>query len=78
MFQRRELGLSAIEAAALGKPVICFEKTGGLEEIVKGADNITVPYMNIIEMAKNIIDFHNDRDKLTRLGKSASEYSTKL
>ena len=73
--KEESFGLSAIEAAALGKPVFCFEKTGGLEEIVKGADNITVKYMNIIEMAKNIIDFHNDRDELTGLGKSASEYS---
>lgn len=76
--KEESFGLSAIEAAALRKPMICFEKTGGLEEIVKEANNITVPYMNIMEMAKNIIDIHNDRDKLRRLGKNASEYSKKF
>lgn len=76
--KEESFGLSAIESAALGKPLICFEKTGGLEEIVKEANNITVPYLNIIEMAKNIIDLYNDRDKLARLGKNASEYSGKF
>ena len=76
--KEESFGLSAIEAAALGKPLVCFEKTGGLEEIVIEANNIAVPYMNIIEMAKNIIELHNDRVKLARLGKKASDYSTKF
>jgi glycosyltransferase involved in cell wall biosynthesis len=76
--REESFGLSAIEAAALGKPIICFEKTGGLDEIVTGAKNITIPYLNIIDMANTIIDLYKDRGKLIRLGESASEYSEKF
>ena len=76
--KEESFGISAIEAAAMGKPLICFEKTGGLEEIVIQADNITVPYMNIIVMAKKIIELYFDRDKLAYLGMKASKYAKKF
>jgi glycosyltransferase involved in cell wall biosynthesis len=76
--REESFGLSAIEAAALGKPLICFENTGGLEEIVREAENLTVPYLNIVEMARTIIDLYNNRDKLTKLGNKASDYSVKF
>jgi len=76
--KEESFGISAIEAAVMGKPLICFEKTGGLEEIVNQAGNITVPYMNIIVMARKIIELYFDRDKLANLGMKASKYAKKF
>lgn len=72
--KEESFGLSAIEAAALSKPLICFEKTGGLEEIVRQSDNIIIPYLNIIEMANSVIEIYNDKDKQIELGIKASNY----
>lgn len=76
--KEESFGLSAIEAAALQKPLVCFEKTGGLEEIVKGAENITVPYLDIVEMAKKIFELYSDPKVIKDLGLKASYYATQF
>lgn len=71
--KEESFGLSAIEAAALHKPLLCYKNTGGIEEIVEQANNITVPYLNIIEMAKKIIEIYSNKAKILALGNLAFE-----
>lgn len=75
--KEESFGLSAIEAASLHKPLVCFKNTGGIEEIVDQADNLTVPYLNSIEMAKKIIEIYNDSTKILELGNLAFETANK-
>ncbi len=71
--KEESFGLSAAEAAVLQKPVICFEKTGGLEELVHEFNNITVPYLDVIAMAEKIIELAGDASQRHSLGRMASE-----
>jgi glycosyltransferase involved in cell wall biosynthesis len=71
--KEESFGLSAVEAAAFHKPLVCFKGTGGIEEIVEQAGNQPVPYLNMIEMAKQIIDIYMDTKKRMRLGDLAFE-----
>jgi L-malate glycosyltransferase len=80
--KEESFGLSAVEAAALHKPLICYKNTGGIEEIVVQANNITVPYLNLVEMAKKIIEINNDSNMRKELGilafESAVRYDIKI
>ena len=61
--------LVAMESAALSKPIICFEKAGGIPELLEGTDGgYCVPYADIEEMAKRIILLYNDRALLNKMG----------
>ncbi len=61
--------LVAMESAALSKPIICFEKAGGIPELLEGTDGgYCVPYGDIEEMAKRIILLYNDRALLNKMG----------
>jgi len=73
--KEESFGLSALEAGALGKPMICFEKTGGLEEVVREAGNITVPYLDLIALANRIIDFSRDPDLARQMGAKAADFA---
>jgi L-malate glycosyltransferase len=75
--KEESFGLSAIEAAALHKPLMCFKNAGGIEEIIKQAGNSVVPYLNLIEMAKKIIKISSDNNKIRELGNLAFETAKK-
>jgi len=49
--------LVAIEAAALGVPVICFADAGGTPDIVAAASGAVVPYLDLEAMADAIARF---------------------
>lgn len=75
--KEESFGMSAIEAGSLNKPLICFKNTGGIEEIVDRAENITIDYMDIYQMAQSIINLYKNREKINELGNKAERFSEK-
>lgn len=62
--------LIMLEASLLGKPVIGFEKSGGVAEFCEKGTGFTVPYLDSSEMSKKIFEILGDRDLL-------ADFSTK-
>ena len=63
--------LVVLECAALGKPVICFEKSGGSPEFVEDDCGFVVPYLDIRAMAARVVELVDNgvlRDRLGRRG----------
>lgn len=73
--KEESFGLSVIEAAALNKPVMCFKNTGGVEEIVAGSGNVTVDYMDLYQMALELIALYKNRNLMNDLGDKAYAYA---
>lgn len=51
-----------LEALLHQLPIICFEKSGGTEDIINKGGGMSVPYMDIAEMSKQIIRFKRGVD----------------
>jgi len=51
--------LVCIEAAALGKPVVCFEQSGGTPEWISKGAGVTVAYGDVEAMARAILKLRN-------------------
>lgn len=68
--------LVCIEVALLGKPIICFENSGGIPEFVEDDAGAVVQFENTDEMAEKIIQFYNDRELLNLAGTNAREKAT--
>lgn len=65
--------LVCIEVAQLEKPIICFSNASGTEEIlVKGGGRI-VPYLDVEEMSKAIIDYYDHPKKKHQDGKKSKK-----
>jgi glycosyltransferase involved in cell wall biosynthesis len=72
--------LVCLEAAALEKPIVCFEGGGGTPEFVEADCGFVVPYLDIIGMADRVIsllDSPDCRDNLGASWKSSSGRSNK-
>jgi glycosyltransferase involved in cell wall biosynthesis len=65
--------LVCLEAAALGKPILCFDKGGGMPEFVADDAGYIVPYLDIAAMAEKIIALAGQPEVKNRLGRRASE-----
>ena len=48
--------LVILEAAALGKPVICFADAGGAPEFVENDSGFVVPYLDVAAMAARLLE----------------------
>lgn len=68
------LGLVCIENMALGNPVICFEKCGGMEEVADKGAAIKVPYLNLEKMADEIIKLKENNDKYKNLSSKSINF----
>jgi glycosyltransferase involved in cell wall biosynthesis len=67
-------GLVALEAAALCKPVLCFENAGGILEFFGNDTNvITVPYLDVVKMAQEILELMDDENKRVNMGKELAK-----
>ncbi len=74
MVSREEsFGLASIEAAALGKPVVCFEGASAVPEFVEQDAGYIVPYLDLDAMAENIIRLARQPELKKRLGDRAAE-----
>ncbi|MBW4693768.1 MAG: glycosyltransferase [Lyngbya sp. HA4199-MV5] len=63
--------LVCLEAASLGKPIICFDASGGMKEFVEDDCGFVVPYLNIEVMAEKILELSGSPALRDRLGQQA-------
>jgi len=61
----------ALEAAALKKPIICFENSGGIPELIEHQGGTVVPYLDIKSFADQIIKWASDRNSASTIGEAA-------
>ncbi|MBS1603554.1 MAG: glycosyltransferase [Bacteroidetes bacterium] len=53
-----------LEAGLLGKPVICFEGSGGSQEYVGFGTGNAIPYMDFNALKTAVFDYYNNPDQL--------------
>jgi glycosyltransferase involved in cell wall biosynthesis len=70
--------LVCLEAAALGKPVLCFADSGGMPEFVEYDAGFVVPYLDLDDMTKKLVSLADDPARSRYLGKQAAEKVRKL
>jgi glycosyltransferase involved in cell wall biosynthesis len=63
--------LVCLEAAALGKPIVCFAGAGGIPEFVEDDCGLVAPYLDIIEMADRIVSLLDAPDRRRNIGEAA-------
>lgn len=64
--------LVCLEAAALEKPVICFERSGGMPEFVADDAGWILPYENTEAVAALVLQLENQREGLKGRGKAGA------
>lgn len=64
--------LVCLDSATLGKPILCFEKSGGMPEFVEDDAGFIVPYLDIEAMCSRIIQLYEDDTLRQRLGARAA------
>jgi glycosyltransferase involved in cell wall biosynthesis len=65
--------LVVLDAASLGKPVVCFAEAGGAPELVQEDAGLVVPYLDVEAMAAAATAIVEDADLRARLGRRARE-----
>jgi glycosyltransferase involved in cell wall biosynthesis len=65
--------LVCLEAALLAKPIVCFDKAGGMKEFVEEDAGFVVPYLDIEVFASKVVDLLNSPELRGRLGGRAQE-----
>lgn len=65
--------LVSIEVAHLGKPIICFDKASGITEIIEKGGGFVIPYLDVTAMAKKIIWYYSNPDKVITDGEKAKQ-----
>lgn len=63
--------LVALEAASLGKPIICFKDSGGIPDFVGNDAGIVVDYLDIEKFASAIIELKNNASLKKNMGEAA-------
>lgn len=63
--------LACIQAAALGKPLVCFADTGGMPEFVEQDCGIVVPYLRPDLMAEAVLKLCQNTDLYKECGANA-------
>jgi glycosyltransferase involved in cell wall biosynthesis len=66
--------LVCLEAAWLGKPVVCFDRAGGAPELVANGCGAVVPYLDIEAMADRVWGFLDDPSSSASVGTRASAW----
>lgn len=67
--------LVCLEASSFGKPVICFEKSGGMPELVSQIDStLVLPHLDIESFSKKIIELKENANNRLELGNKFKEY----
>ena len=74
MVSREEpFGLVCLEAASLGKPILCFADAGGAPEFVEDDAGFVVPYLDIQAMADRLVTLFQDDGLRLGLGNAAAK-----
>lgn len=64
--------LAFLEAAAQGKPTLCFP-AGGMTEFLEPADDLLIPYLDVDAMARRIVGLLRSDAERTRLGQQLAQ-----
>jgi glycosyltransferase involved in cell wall biosynthesis len=67
------LGLAMLEAASVGKPIVCFGGAGGPKEFVEQDCGFVIPFFDLGLMVQKIILLLKSSELRERLGKRASQ-----
>ena len=67
------VGIVALEAASLKKPILCFDQAGGSPEFVEDDCGYIIPYLNLDYMADKTIYLAENESICNQIGKTASE-----
>lgn len=68
--------LVAIEAASLGKPILCFKEAGGIEEFVEdGETGFIIPYADVTAMAIKILELQDNCTRCITMGEKSGNVS---
>lgn len=65
--------LVCLEAASLGKPIVCFDNAGGEKEFVEDDCGFVVPYLDIETMAIKVVKLLESVELRQRFGKQAAQ-----
>jgi glycosyltransferase involved in cell wall biosynthesis len=65
--------LVCLEAASLGKPIVCFDDAGGEKEFVEDDCGFVVPYLDIETMATKVVSLLNCPELCQELGQRAQQ-----
>lgn len=65
--------LVCLEAGALNKPVICFDKAGGIPDLVEDDGGFIVPYLDIDEAAHVLYRLFHEPELTSMMGKRISD-----
>ena len=63
--------LVCLEAAALGKPILCFDQAGGITEFVEEDAGFVVPYLDVSAMAKRCVELIKSPELRDQMGRRA-------
>jgi glycosyltransferase involved in cell wall biosynthesis len=63
--------LVCLEAAALGKPIVCFAGAGGMPEFVDEECGFVVPYLDLAAMADRLLTLFDSPERRISLGEAA-------
>ena len=65
--------LVMLEAASLGKPIVCFADSGGATEFVNNSCGFVVPYLGIEAMAAKVLELLESVSLRRSLGEQAAK-----
>ena len=65
--------LIALEAAFLKKPVIAFENSGGIPELINEGAGLLAPYLDITQLAKQVYKLRSEKDLLNKMAGTANK-----
>ena len=65
--------LVCIELGMMGKPIICFNKATGTQEVIENGGGQVVPYLSIEKMAEAVLRYYHDRELLKNDGIKAKK-----
>ena len=63
--------LVCLEAAAVGKPIVCFAGAGGMPEFVEADCGCISPYLDITAMAQNVVSLLDSPEFCLTMGTAA-------
>jgi glycosyltransferase involved in cell wall biosynthesis len=64
--------LVSLEAASLGKPIVCFDGSGGAKEFVEDDCGYVVPYLDVESMAHKVVQLLASVELRQRFGQQAA------
>lgn len=65
--------LVCLEAASVGKPIVCFDRGGGIKEFVEDDCGFVVPYLDVEAMSTKVIEILQSDGLAERLGARAAQ-----